>query len=125
MCRCVSVGVCVTLHSFEYLNTLISQCIHVDCHLQGCRNSVRDDVADVRGNRKAESTDFYSYLLFDHREALHLQVGSLEICAGLDEAGLQRLQVATQLLLPQGHSQQLVNLLALCSHTQAKSSVTT
>lgn len=76
----------------------------------------KDDVAAGGGSRKTKATNRPSYLLFDHREALHLQVGGLQGSPGLDEAGLHRLQVAAQLLLPQRHGQQLVDLLALCAN---------
>lgn len=93
----------ITLHSFEYLDALVSQCVHVSCHLQEYRNSEQDAVLQAEGTGKVEATDRPAYLLLDHREALHLQVGSLQCCPGLDEAGLHRLQAAAKLLLPQRH----------------------
>lgn len=52
----------------------------------------------------------FVYLLFDHHETLHLHEGGLQCGAGLDQAGVHRLQGATQLLLLQRHRQQLVDL---------------
>lgn len=50
------------------------------------------------------------HLLFNHHETLHLYVGGLQRSPGLDQAGVHSLQGATQLFLPQRHSQQLVDL---------------
>lgn len=76
-------------------------------HLKACNCAEREFL----NNRVQLCAD----LLFNHHETLHFHVGGLQRSPGLDQAGVHSLQGATELVLPQRHRQQLVNVRTFCS----------